>query len=181
MAAAMIDLETLATSPDCVILTLGGIMFDPYSKEDPHTPIYLRIDADEQMEMGRNWNEDTIKWWGEQDPEIREEALGEEGRLSLADALDQFHKWVCHSDTIWANGSIFDIMIMEDLYRQMERVPPWNYYNIRDVRTVFNMGVAHNMDKGNLHNAMADAYQQAKGVQNVFCELGIRPPWENDK
>ena len=31
---AMIDLETLGTQPDCVILTLGGIKFNPYNKED---------------------------------------------------------------------------------------------------------------------------------------------------
>ena len=181
MAAAMIDLETLATSPGCVVLTLGAIKFNPYTKEEPFDPLYQRWDADEQIEMGRDYDEDTIQWWGKQAPEIREEALGEEGRISLTEALDEFHKWVCHCDTVWANGSIFDIMILEDIYRQVERVPPWPYYSIRDVRTVFNMGVSPGMDKSDLHNALADAYQQAKGIQNVFAELNISPPWENNK
>jgi hypothetical protein len=178
MAAAMIDLETLATSPDCVILTLGAVMFDPYSKIEPFNPLYLRIDADEQMAMGRTWTEDTITWWGNQAPEIQEDALGEEDRVSVTDAIDQFHKWVCHADTVWANGSIFDIMVLENLYRQLELVPPWQYYNIRDVRTVFNMGVAHKMDKSNLHNALADANQQAIGIQNCFSDLGVTAPWD---
>ena len=47
MAAAMIDMETLSTKLDTVILTLGGVKFNPYSKEEPFEPIYLRIDVDE--------------------------------------------------------------------------------------------------------------------------------------
>jgi hypothetical protein len=31
----MLDLETLGTRPDCVILTLGAIKFDPYTLSDP--------------------------------------------------------------------------------------------------------------------------------------------------
>ena len=31
MIHAMIDLETLSTEPDAVILTVGGVKFDPYT------------------------------------------------------------------------------------------------------------------------------------------------------
>ena len=31
MIHAMIDLETLSTNPDAVILTVGGVKFDPYT------------------------------------------------------------------------------------------------------------------------------------------------------
>jgi len=178
MAAAMWDLETLSTTLDSVILTLGGVKFDPYSKEEPYDPIYLRINVDEQLAKGRQYNEDTLKWWGEQDAEVREEAIGIEDRIDCDDALDQFHKWVLHSDTVWSNGSVFDVIIMENFYRQHDKFHPWSHWSIRDVRTVFNMGVNPGMDKSSLHNAMADAYQQARGVQNVFAELNIRPSWE---
>ena len=176
--AAMIDLETLSTKLDTVILTLGGVKFDPYSKEDPFDPIYLRIDVDEQLAAGRRYDEHTLQWWTDQDPEIREEAIGVEDRIPMVDAMKQFHAWVLHSDTIWSNGSVFDIAIMENFYQYNAWFHPWEHWRIRDVRTVFNLGVAHNMPKDNLHNALADAYQQAIGVQNVFGELGVRPSWE---
>jgi hypothetical protein len=38
---AMIDLETLSTKLDTVILTLGAVKFDPYSKAEPSEPLYL--------------------------------------------------------------------------------------------------------------------------------------------
>jgi hypothetical protein len=179
--AAMIDLETLSTKLNTVILTLGAVKFDPYSKEEPSDPLYMRIDVDEQLESGRIVDDGALKFWEDQDPEVREEAIGLEDRISVADALGQFHKWVLHSDTVWANGSVFDIMILENWYAQNEKFHPWEHWRIRDVRTVFNMGVAHGMDNDNLHNALADAYQQALGVQNVFSALEIRPPWEDKK
>ena len=33
----MIDIETLGTKPDAVVLTVGGVKFDPYNSEEPHT------------------------------------------------------------------------------------------------------------------------------------------------
>jgi len=50
---------------------------------------------------------------------------------------------------------------------------PWNYYDVRDVRTMFKLGIDPKMDKSNLHNALADAYEQAKGVQHIYSELGL--------
>jgi len=178
MPAAMIDLETLSTKLNTVILTLGAVKFDPYSKEEPFDPLYMRIDVDEQMASGRIVDDGALKFWSDQDPEIREEAIGLEGRISVAEALQQFHKWVLHSDTVWANGSVFDIMILENWYAQNERFHPWEHWRIRDVRTMFNLGIAPNMPKDDLHNALADSYHQATSIQHIFSELGVTPPWE---
>ena len=46
---------------------------------------------------------------------------------------------------------------------------------------VFNMGINPGMPKDELHNALADSYEQAKAVQRIFSELGVRPPFENKK
>lgn len=170
--SAMIDLETLSTTIDSVILTLGGVKFDPFSKAEPSDPIYLRFDADMQINHGRNYDEDTIAWWGRQDPEIQEEAMGEEGRVGIEEGMEQFRKWIWNSSTVWSNGSIFDIMVIENLCHEHKLPVPWNYYDIRDVRTIFNLGIHPGMNKTTLHNALADAYEQAKGVQNIITELG---------
>ena len=44
----MIDLETLNTTPDATILTVGGVKFNPYNTQTPHTDLYLKVDVDEQ-------------------------------------------------------------------------------------------------------------------------------------
>ena len=38
----MIDLETLGTKPDCVVLTLGAIKFNPYKQTEPDKGLYIR-------------------------------------------------------------------------------------------------------------------------------------------
>ena len=181
MAAAMIDLETLSTKLDTVILTLGGVKFNPNSKEDPFDPIYLRIDVDEQLTAGRRCDDHTLAWWLKQDPEIREEALGENDRISMVDAMKQFHAWILHTDTIWSNPSVFDIMIMENFYSMNSWFHPWEHWRIRDARSIYNLGIAHNMNKDDLHNALADSYQQALGIQNIFSEIGVKAPWETPR
>ena len=71
----MLDLETLATSPDSVILTFGAIKFNPFDPEqEMDDGIYFRINVDEQITLGRNVDEGTVAWWGTQSEEVREEA-----------------------------------------------------------------------------------------------------------
>ena len=60
----MIDLETLGVEPDSVIMTLGAVKFDPFSDTEPHTPLYLRVDVEEQSEKyNRTIDENTLAWW----------------------------------------------------------------------------------------------------------------------
>ena len=34
---AMIDIETLATTPEAVVLSVGGVKFDTYTNDEPHS------------------------------------------------------------------------------------------------------------------------------------------------
>ena len=50
MKDIMLDLETLATSPDSVILTFGAVRFNPFDMEEEFdTGLYFRIDVDEHL------------------------------------------------------------------------------------------------------------------------------------
>ena len=68
----MLDLESLGTRPDCAILTLGAIKFDPYNLDKFGDGIYFRIDVDEQLALGREVQEDTLEWWMRQAEDVRE-------------------------------------------------------------------------------------------------------------
>lgn len=170
----MIDLETLAVSPESVVLSLGAVHFDPYTTGYSDS-IYFKIDLDDQDQLNREIDPNTVDWWSKQDPAIMEEAFSMEGRISIEEALDQFHKFAWGCDAFWSHGSIFDIAILENIYRQLKKPLPWNFWQIRDTRTVFDLGVDPEMPQNSKHDALQDAIRQAVGVQNVYRKLKIQP------
>ena len=127
----MIDLETLSTRPDATVLTLGAIKFDPYTDSEPHAGLYLRVDVDEQSELSRHVDEGTLEWWGRQDEKIKDEALGDEDRVSLNSMVKQLNKWCVGIDELWCQGPLFDYAILQNLYAQLGQPVPWNYWQIR--------------------------------------------------
>lgn len=168
----MFDLETMATSPRATILTLGAVIFDPFTTEI-FDELYMRINTDEQESLGREINDETLDWWGKQDPEIMLEAFSDENRLQLSTAMDKFHKFSWGAGKVWSHGAVFDIIIIEDLLRQMGRSPPWQFWDCRDTRTLFDLGHSADMPQSAKHNALEDAKRQAIGVQNVMRKLGL--------
>ena len=170
----MLDLETLGTRPGCVILTLGAVKFDPYSLREPDSGIYFRVDVDEQTALGREVQEDTLNWWLNQSEDIREEALGEQDRVSLTTLYRDLNKFLVGVDNIWAQGPLFDFAILENLYRQCGWPTPWQYWQIRDSRTLFGVhGDPRVKGKAGLHNALEDCVSQAVAVQEIYNKLGI--------
>ena len=168
MSDIMLDIETLATSPDAVILTFGAIKFDPFdSSKEMSDGIYFRIDVDEQIALGRRVDQGTVDWWGTQSEEVREEALGETDRVSIEDFTKALNKFVVGATRIWAQGPVFDIVILENLYRQIGKPAPWQYYAIRDSRTLLKALGDDRKGGALLHNALADAVSQAGAVQSA--------------
>jgi len=167
----MVDLETLAVSPRTVVLTLGAVTFNPFSNEI-YDELYFKINIDDQDKLGRKIDPNTLDWWAKQNSEVMEEAFSLDGRISFENAISQFHKFAWGCDKFWSHGSVFDLMIMEDMYQQIGRTPPWEFFNLRDTRTLFDLADPE-MEKSNQqHNALFDAIRQAKGVQTVYRKLG---------
>ena len=176
MIHAMIDLETLSTRPNATILTKGGVKFDPYTNTEPSQGLYHRIDVDSQSTMGRYIMDETVEWWGKQDAKIRDEALGDEDRTTLLEFIKQLNKFCVGLDELWCQGPLFDYAILQNLYAQLGQPVPWNYWQIRDSRTLFNM-LPKDPRKDvqmDLHNALADCYFQAKSVQKAYKNFGVK-------
>ena len=170
----MLDLESLGTRPDCAILTLGAVKFDEYTPGSFGDSLYLRIDVDEQLALGREVQEDTLTWWSNQAEDVREEALGEGNRVSLTEMYRQLNKFCVGATNIWCQGPAFDIVILENIYRQMGWPTPWQFWQIRDSRTLFGVhGDPREKNKAGLHNALEDCVSQAQGVQQIFHRNNI--------
>jgi hypothetical protein len=72
---------------------------------------------------------------------------------------------------VWANGSCFDIIICEHVYRKVGRAIPWKFWEVRDVRTAFDLGINPHRPPVTAHHALEDAWNQAVGIQNVYNTL----------
>ena len=169
----MIDLETLDVTPNACVLTVGGVKFDPFNDTEPHSEFYYKLDLDAQN--SRKVNDSTIAWWSTQDQKVQDEAFSEEGRTNPIEFLDHLPKWMVGVDVLWGHGYGFDITIIEDMLRYHAKPIPWQFRQVRDSRTLFALAKTdpRKSMQSDLHNALADAYFQAKGVQMVYKELGV--------
>jgi hypothetical protein len=99
-----------------------------------------------------------------------DEAFDQTGAVTVEEALIQLNKWVVGVDEIWGQGYGFDITMLEDMYRSLGKPIPWQFWQISDARTITKrMPKDPRKDmQTDLHNALSDAYFQAKSVQIIF-------------
>jgi hypothetical protein len=177
----MVDMETLDTSPNCVILTIGAVRFDPKGNGVVER-LELRPTIEEQTEKyNRIINEDTLRWWGEQSPEALEEAMGDGGRISFSESMEALYKFCWNRRCVWSNGASFDIVVAETAWRQLGMRIPWPFYTVRDTRTLYEVAGVSLKDGGHstTHKAVEDAERQAIVVQKAYHKLisaGVMQP-----
>lgn len=170
----MIDLETLATSTDAAILTIGAVKFDPFGDDiiEPNCEkFYVKVDLDSCDRIGLSVSEDTINWWANQSKEAQEEAFNPEGRISITEAFNQLYKFCWGAKRVWSHGAGFDVVICETVFKKINKAVPWNFWQVRCTRTLFDIGIDPQRPPVLKHHALEDAWNQAVGVQNVFKKL----------
>ena len=163
----MIDLETLAVTPDAHILSIGAC-----SISDPSITFYHTVEGRNQQ---RTTNFSTIKWWLKQSPEAIKSATDRSCVLSIGEMLMEFSAWWKGNQFVqpWSHGSVFDVIILENACRQFGYEIPWNFWDVRDTRTLFD--TAYRITgktlkphrEGTHHNALDDAQFQAQWVNRI--------------
>lgn len=170
----MIDLETLATSPDAAILTIGAVKFDPFGDDvnDPDCEkFYVRVDLDSCDRIGLVTNDDTIAWWSQQSQEAQDEAFSPDNRIDIVDAMNQLYKFCWGAKRVWSHGASFDVVICEHIFKKINKAVPWNFWQVRCTRTLFDIGIDPKRPPVLKHHALEDAWNQAVGVQNTYKRL----------
>jgi 3' exoribonuclease, RNase T-like len=175
----MIDLESLDTSPYCVILTIGAVRFDPKGSGVVEK-LSLRPTIEDQTETyNRIINDDTVRWWSEQSPEALEEAMSDRDRIPFKDAMEKLYKFCWNRRAVWSNGAAFDIVACETGMRQAltdySNPIPWPFYTVRDTRTLYEVAGVKLKDDNYVtkHTAVDDAERQAIVVQQAYRKLGL--------
>ena len=181
MAHLMIDIETLGTTPDALILTVAAQSFDPVGDGYYNQSYYARVDFDSQLD--RKIEDGTLKWWATQNSMAREEAFPEDDRKPLEQVLDELGKLIWQSSAIWANGPTFDMTILEHAYKSYKKPLPWQYYRVRDARTVYMLksdsAVLSNsqvtdVNRPASHHALDDCRRQIDLLQQTLRQLNIK-------
>ena len=177
----MIDIETLGTTPDALILTVAAQSFDPVGDGYYNQSYYARVDFDSQLD--RKIEDGTLKWWATQNSMAREEAFSEDNRKPLEQVLDELGKLIWQSNAIWANGPTFDMTILEHAYKSYKKPLPWQYYRVRDARTVYMLksdsAVLSNsqvtdVNRPASHHALDDCRRQIDLLQQTLRQLNIK-------
>lgn len=170
----MIDLETLDVLPSATILTIGAVRFDPFG-DDVNNPtckkLYIKVDVDSQDAIGSTISQGTLEWWAQQSAEAQEQAFDPNDRVNVVDTIEQLYKFCWGAERVWSHGAGFDVVICETLFRKVGKAVPWNFWQVRDTRTIFDIGIDANRPPVLKHHALEDAWNQAVGVQNVFRTL----------
>ena len=179
MIHATLDLETLDVNPTATVLTVGGVKFNPYTNDDPHSKFYYKVCVADQDKLGRTVSDKTIEWWSNQDSEIMEDAFDQTDAVPVSEFLDELNRWVVGVEIFWGQGYGFDYNILENMYKSLNRPTPWNFWQLRDSRTLFALLREDPRKKiqQSLHNAYADAYFQSKAIQIAYSDLGVPEPW----
>jgi DNA polymerase III epsilon subunit-like protein len=168
----MIDIETLGTSPGCVVVSIGAVKFD--FNTGITSEFYASVDIDDCQLHGLEIDSETMKWWMEQPDAVQDQLHGGE---TLVGALNNLSQFIESQDKIWANSPSFDCSILEAAYEAVGQSVPWEYYNQRDYRTVKHLVTMAEVDvDGPKHNAQADARKQAQKLittlnENPFIEI----------
>ena len=167
----MIDLEGLATGPDTTILTIAAQAFDPFGTGYYDQQYYARITLESQPD--RSIDQGTLEWWATQPSAAKDEAFMEEGRIPLDVALDSLGKLIWHAKRVWAQGPTYDMNILEHAYKSYGKALPWQFYSVRDSRTVFSLwpGLAKPPTS---HHALEDCRRQIDMLQATLRHLNVK-------
>lgn len=175
----MIDLETLGTSANSVVLSIGAVLFDIDGGINGPT-FYKNVDRDLCYKMGMEIDQGTVDWWSKQSVAARN-AFTLPTPVAPAEMLTKFRSFLaanadCKHLRVWSHGSSFDLPIVQTMARRCKINVPWKYWNERDTRTlvmaVEKRGIpVERVQPEIAHNALSDAIAQARWIQKAWTVI----------
>jgi hypothetical protein len=182
MKHCMVDLETLGTVADSVIMSIGAVKFDLDSDAVDDDGFYASVSVDSNLESRRRIQEDTLMWWIKQSADAKQ--VFHEPKQTLSSALVGLADWLGDASKIqmWSNGADFDLPMLAHAYVSLGMEVPWKFWNNRCFRTFKNLPQARLAvfnAEGVAHNALVDALNQARHaqvIQSVLVGKALPPP-----
>ena len=178
----VMDLETLGTSADAAILSIGAVALD--SRYQPVSYFFAGpISLESNRKAEREVTSGTILWWMQQPAEARDFSFTpDDDCMHLYTALERFCRWAdfaYRSKKVWGNGPEFDNVIFERAMYAYLADPTamlWNYSDNQSLRTARLMDLQLQLSGAWTppvipHVALYDAYAEALYLQDVMDKL----------
>lgn len=172
----MMDIETLGTADNALILSIGAVKFTAREVVDSFE---IAITPDSAASAGLQIDTSAVMWWlGDAPtgagPSARAALLDQE-RVHIAVALQSFVAWYGEASLpTWGNGAAFDNVILRSAFRALDVTPPWDFRDDRCYRTMKGIRGTPSMQRiGTHHSAVDDARSQAIHLQQIATHLGI--------
>lgn len=167
-----LDLETLGTTVNSQILSIGACTFtaDGVIQDKFYRVIEMKDNGEVTATLA------TIEFWITQPAAAVEAIFNYKDKVSLYQALTQLASWIKGKGKveIWANGTKFDLGMLEEAYRTLKLTPPWQHNADRCMRTLRKFAGNQQVDfNGTPHHALDDAIWQAKYIALACEELGL--------
>lgn len=169
----MLDIETLATTPNAAVTQVGLVAFSFEKGVHPHKRMMLNVAPYEGAEISPS----TIRWWMMQSDEARMSVFGPDlplaSEYSACAAIREFFSTL-DNPRVWAMPPSFDVVILENMFRRTKQAIPWKYNATRDLRTLADLAGAVKEDRIDptvAHDALADAVAQALSAVKFYSML----------
>lgn len=181
----MIDIETLGTRMDSVMLSISAVPFNMNGDISERT-FDMYIDIDSSIQAGAKVTGHTFLWWLGQSEDARQSQISA-SRFALVEVLDAFTRWYTeqctHNNTalnVWGNGSKFDLGIITSAYESIGNNVPWKPWVEQDVRTVvrWNPDIKKTMKQdfqGTEHKGIDDCKHQIRYVIETLKSRNLIP------
>ncbi len=176
MNKLMIDIETLSTQPNAVVLSIGAVIFNDNGIIDS---FYTVLDA--EIQVTRDICHETVKWWNNQDYRIKEELFDNPYKAHPKFSLDTFNEFITmfNPSEIWANGPDFDCIILNSLsndFLSFNILDFRKYRCFRTLKKLIPLDESEIAPNTSAHNALSDAVWQANYVIQALKKLNGNIP-----
>lgn len=147
----ILDFETMGKkATKCAVVDCSVIVFewerfssDPYTIANISDAKRFKLSvADQVKNYGWEIEKDTLKFWEEQEPEVRARVAPKKDDLTVKEFVKQFHEFLVESPKInywWSRSNTFDPIILSRLFEAENKLLHLDeylkYWRVRDTRT----------------------------------------------
>lgn len=183
----MVDIETLSTAVNAVVLSVGAVEFDPFTG-NIEREFYREMRLD--LQQGRHISASTVQWWAKQisgnpssnilaksnaDKTIPVDVVCELGQFINGGVAFSVGRVEDYKDiAVWACDHDFDLAILSDLYGELRLPVPWKFWETRSVRTARMLNTIAGIEVPQrvvTHNALEDCERQVEEVSALLSML----------
>src|SRR5258706_14641873 len=172
----MIDLETLGTKSNSVVLSIAAIPFNLETGEISNNPFKVNIDLNSCLAAGLEVDGNTVQWWLTQKTEVM--ALMFDNPLHIASALISFNDYIEEKFNIppivWGNSARFDLGLLENLYQRINILSKWKFRDERCYRTMnslFSAFAGIPTTNNNAHDPIQDCRYQINRLCSIWKQI----------